>query len=642
MTGKKAGLRPLCAAALVLALCLPLLGTSAHAEEYKHEHQWQEVGRMEPTCDKMGDIYLHCWICGEDYVDHIPALGHDFNPALDFYNNLFGTVSRHCSNCGKWVTFKQSELNKPNPTPEPVSKEQPPASPMKFKDLSAEQKQRLGFDSDLEWYYRKYYAMPDGVQIDKSSYSAFDPEHPEFCIYNWWDGSGQGRWMNGHMCPRYGHSATCTEWGWESYLPCWICGKNASEIGGGDDFWFTDPPTGHNFGYLGSHYDPAPTCTTPGIEWLPCQNNGCEEKTPEFKPATGHTYLYEKTTLSDGSAAARVYCESCGEQPHATIVGSVWKDKYKVGIIPYGKFSIVFTSASGKKTEAAPLESSQHGYFAELPEGEYTMTASASGFPDRTCKIATKDGMILECDVFMGEDAGASNGGTNLAVQQPTPTTQPSTTQKPADTSSTEKPADTSSTQKPADTSSAEKPAAQQPAGSDGKSGDSQDSAPVSSSGSILPRSYGMANDSAVSVELGGKSVDLPAYALNGNNGGVTNYVRLRDLAALLDGTDGQFDVLWDASTGISCKSHTAYAHTNGTERKVPFSGEQIYRIYADETVVDGVSTPLAAFQIFDSDSGGHTYYQLRDLGRALGFNVGWSAERGVFIETDKPYSDKD
>ncbi len=37
-------------------------------------------------------------------------------------------------------------------------------------------------------------------------------------------------------------------------------------------------------------------------------------------------------------------------------------------------------------------------------------------------------------------------------------------------------------------------------------------------------------------------------------------------------------------------------------------------------------------------NGGGYTYYQLRDLGRALGFNVGWSANKGVFLETTKPY----
>ena len=35
----------------------------------------------------------------------------------------------------------------------------------------------------------------------------------------------------------------------------------------------------------------------------------------------------------------------------------------------------------------------------------------------------------------------------------------------------------------------------------------------------------------------------------------------------------------------------------------------------------------------------GTNYLQLRDLGAALGFNVGWSADRGVYVETDKPYA---
>lgn len=39
-----------------------------------------------------------------------------------------------------------------------------------------------------------------------------------------------------------------------------------------------------------------------------------------------------------------------------------------------------------------------------------------------------------------------------------------------------------------------------------------------------------------------------------------------------------------------------------------------------------------------DDCGGGYTYYQLRDLGQALNFNVSWSAEHGIYLETDKPY----
>ena len=35
-----------------------------------------------------------------------------------------------------------------------------------------------------------------------------------------------------------------------------------------------------------------------------------------------------------------------------------------------------------------------------------------------------------------------------------------------------------------------------------------------------------------------------------------------------------------------------------------------------------------------------NNFFRLRDVGKALNFFVGWTAERGVFIETDKSYAD--
>ena len=58
--------------------------------------------------------------------------------------------------------------------------------------------------------------------------------------------------------------------------------------------------------------------------------------------------------------------------------------------------------------------------------------------------------------------------------------------------------------------------------------------------------------------------------------------------------------------------------------------------------MIDGRKASLTAISLTDDCGGGYTYYQLRDLGRALGFNVGWSAQQGIFIQTDRPYSDAD
>lgn len=132
-------------------------------------------------------------------------------------------------------------------------------------------------------------------------------------------------------------------------------------------------------------------------------------------------------------------------------------------------------------------------------------------------------------------------------------------------------------------------------------------------------------------VELDGVAVELQCYALKDAAGSPTNYVKLRDLAMLLSGTDAQFDVGWDASVAVT--SGKAYT-PNGTELTTPFSGERTYSDAAAPTKVNGQDAQLSAFVLTDDQGGGYTYYKLRDLGAALGFTVDWSADRGVFIET--------
>ena len=151
-----------------------------------------------------------------------------------------------------------------------------------------------------------------------------------------------------------------------------------------------------------------------------------------------------------------------------------------------------------------------------------------------------------------------------------------------------------------------------------------------------------LAYESSQNIELDGKTVRLQAYALKDAAGNPTNYVRLRDFAALLDGTAAQFDVLWDAESGITVVPRHPYDHPNGSEGNVPFSGDRPYTDYTKPTRVGDELKTLAAFQITDDNGGGHTYYQLRDLGRALDFNVGWSGTRGIYIEPDVPYTDAD
>lgn len=151
----------------------------------------------------------------------------------------------------------------------------------------------------------------------------------------------------------------------------------------------------------------------------------------------------------------------------------------------------------------------------------------------------------------------------------------------------------------------------------------------------------GMAYASTQSVDVDGKAVEFQMYALKDAGGNGTNYVKLRDMAYVMNDTAARFSVGYDnASKRISVTPGQAY-EANGAEMKTPFSGDQAYTGGDQSVVIDGDKVvKMTAITLLDDQGGGYNYFKLRDLGKALGFYVGWSAERGVFIETDRPYSE--
>ena len=160
--------------------------------------------------------------------------------------------------------------------------------------------------------------------------------------------------------------------------------------------------------------------------------------------------------------------------------------------------------------------------------------------------------------------------------------------------------------------------------------------APAESEAPAAPPATGTAYPSTQTVDVDGNKVEFQMYALRGENGNPTNYVKVRDLALALNETAAQFNVDWDGA--VLLQTGTAYT-PNGSENSTPFSGERAYKAPNSPTSVNGETSDLQAIMLTDDEGGGYTYYQLRDLGRKLGFNVDWNQEKGVFIETDKPYS---
>ena len=157
----------------------------------------------------------------------------------------------------------------------------------------------------------------------------------------------------------------------------------------------------------------------------------------------------------------------------------------------------------------------------------------------------------------------------------------------------------------------------------------------VPSGGSLIPAT-GTAYASTQIVEIDGVKVKFEMYALKDANGYDTNYIKIRDLAFALSGTRAQFSVDWNGA--INVVPGRPYI-SNGSEYSTPFSGNRSYTLPLNFTYINGRASDITAILLTDDNGGGFTYYQLRDLGRKLGFNVGWTAERGIFVETDRLYT---
>ena len=135
-------------------------------------------------------------------------------------------------------------------------------------------------------------------------------------------------------------------------------------------------------------------------------------------------------------------------------------------------------------------------------------------------------------------------------------------------------------------------------------------------------------------IWLDGKTVTLDAYTLKADsNGGDVTYVKLRDIAALLEDTNAKFNVDWRQGA-IYVSSKKPYTTQNGTELKT-IDSDGSYRWNQAPVLFDGVTGPLEGIVLTDRKGGDHTFFKLRDLGEALDFNVGWEAGKGIYIETE-------
>ena len=117
---------------------------------------------------------------------------------------------------------------------------------------------------------------------------------------------------------------------------------------------------------------------------------------------------------------------------------------------------------------------------------------------------------------------------------------------------------------------------------------------------------------------------------------GGSNYFKIRDVAALLNGTEKQFSVGYDAAlSSVTATTGEGYEKLDSDLAGAASGGDRTADPSADSIYVNGEKIEAEVYKI-----DGSNYFKLRDLGKALDFYVGWSAERGMYIETAKPYAE--
>lgn len=122
---------------------------------------------------------------------------------------------------------------------------------------------------------------------------------------------------------------------------------------------------------------------------------------------------------------------------------------------------------------------------------------------------------------------------------------------------------------------------------------------------------------SSQSLAVDGKNVNCEMYNIGGNN-----YIKLRDLAYLLNGTGSQFEV--DCTQAVSTVSVTTGAAYSpiGTELTTGTDNSGTARPGSQVILVNGaVHGELTVYNI-----GGSNFFRLRELGDLLGFEVGYDA----------------
>lgn len=136
-----------------------------------------------------------------------------------------------------------------------------------------------------------------------------------------------------------------------------------------------------------------------------------------------------------------------------------------------------------------------------------------------------------------------------------------------------------------------------------------------------------LATPSSATVVVDDQEMIIGAYTIDGYT-----YFKLRDVATILSDTNSRFAVGYDADTrSISLTTNSSYTATGSELGNMPT--ESVFAEIATQSLILN-ENPIS---ISTYNIEGNTYFQLRELGDMIGFDVVWNNEtKTIQLETAK------
>lgn len=130
-------------------------------------------------------------------------------------------------------------------------------------------------------------------------------------------------------------------------------------------------------------------------------------------------------------------------------------------------------------------------------------------------------------------------------------------------------------------------------------------------------------------IFVDGVAKNISAYMIEGNN-----YFKLRDFAAIVNGTEKQFQVEWDQTNqAIRMTSEMPYTLVGGELSRGDAHSQTAYAT-TSAIYLDGKQIAFAGYSI-----AGNNYFKLRDMAKRFDIGVEYDDKTGqVQIMTDRPY----